>query len=148
MTSVARSHRISEPKVVLLAAGIVLIGVLCVVAIADLGDAWLVVVGVLAISLVALAIVVDLRGVIADTGGNDAEAVAAPPPGRTVVMCTVSMTADQVLDAVDSPPGDRSIMLVAPEGLGPGGLMVDEVDYARALRAETTTVAALRRAGI
>ena len=39
-------------------------------------------------------------------------------------------------------------MFVAPEGLGSGGLMIDDVDYDRAMRAETKTVAALRRAGV
>jgi hypothetical protein len=147
MPSDNRPHRISEPKVVLLAAGMVLIGVLCVVAIADTGDAWLVVLSALVIGLIALAIVVDLRSVIADTGG-DASPVAVAP-GRTVVMCTASMTAEQVLDALDTTPADNgAIMFVAPEGLGRSGLMVDKLDYDRALRAETTTVAALRRAGI
>jgi len=36
-------HRLSEPKVILLAAGFVLVGVLCIIGIADTGDAWLVV---------------------------------------------------------------------------------------------------------
>ena len=39
-------------------------------------------------------------------------------------------------------------MFVAPEGLGGHGLIADERDYARALQAETSTVAALRRAGL
>jgi hypothetical protein len=148
MTSEAHPHRISEPKVVLLAAGVVLIGVLFIIAIKDTSDAWLVVVSVLAIAVVALAIVLDLRGVINDTGDYDVDAVPAPP-GRSVVVCTGSMTAEQVLDALESTPaGDQSVMFVAPEGLGTGGLMVDKLDYERALRVETTTVAALRRAGI
>jgi hypothetical protein len=148
MTSEARSHPISEPKIVLLAAGMLVIGLLCVVGIADTGDAWMVVLSVLAIGLVGLALVVELRRVITDSGGNDV-IVEPASPGRTVVMCTASMTAEQVLGVLDTdPPGDRSVMFVAPEGLGSGGLMVDKVDYDRALRAETTTVAALRRAGI
>jgi hypothetical protein len=61
-------HRICEPKVILLAVGMVLIGVLCVVAIADTGDAWLVVVTALAIASIALAIIIDLRGIISDNG--------------------------------------------------------------------------------
>jgi hypothetical protein len=141
-------HRISEPKVVLLAIGIVLIGVLCVVGIADTADAWLVVLTVLTMALIALAIVLDLRGVIGDTG-DDFDAPLPVPPGRAVVMCTASMTAEQVLEALDAADADnRSVMFVAPEGLGTGGLMVDEGDYDRALRAECKTVAALRRAGI
>ncbi|WP_037501089.1 hypothetical protein [Solirubrobacter soli] len=138
--------RLSEPKVVLLAFGLVLIGVLCVAALADTGDVWIAVLGVLAMGLIAIAIIVDLRGVIGDD--DEAPAVVAAP-GRAIVMCTAALTCEQVLDAVgaDSAEG-RSIMFVAPEGLGTSGLRVDEHDYARALRAETRTVAALRRAGI
>ncbi|HEY6889677.1 MAG TPA: hypothetical protein VI300_17900, partial [Solirubrobacter sp.] len=120
-------HRISEPKVILLAAGMVLIGVLCVVAIADTGAVWLVLVAALAIASVALAIIIDLRGIISDTGGDDATAAttaAAAAPDRAVVMCTASMTAEQVLEALETTEADkRSIMFVAPEGLGTGGLM-------------------------
>src|SRR4051794_5844999 len=101
MSTHARGHRLSEPKVVRLAAGMVLIGVLCVVALADTGDVWVGLVSLLAIALIGLAIVVDLRGVIADTGDQAADPVAIPP-GRTVVMCTASMTADQVLDALET----------------------------------------------
>jgi hypothetical protein len=144
-----RPNRINPPKLILLAACMVLIGVLCVVAIADTGDVWLALLSVVTIGLIGLAIVVDLRGVISDTGGDDAADPVAMPPGRTVVLCTASMTADQVLDALDTSPAEhRSIMFVAPEGLGSGGLMVDKGDYERAVRAETATVAALRRAGI
>jgi hypothetical protein len=140
--------RLSEPKVILLAFCLVLIGVLCVAALADTGDIWIGVLTVLAMALIAIAIVVDLRGVIGGADDDDARAVP-PPPGRAIVMCTAAMTPEQVLDAVGASSGDgRSIMFVAPEGLGTGGLMVDEHDYERALRAETATVAALRRAGI
>src|SRR3954451_6190106 len=122
MSAPARRHRISEPKVVLLAAGVVVIGLLCVVAIADTGAAWLVVLTVLAMALVALAIVLDLRAVIGDSGDDE---VIAAPPGRAVVICTASMTADQVLEALDAEHADhRSVMFVAPEGLGTAGLMV------------------------
>lgn len=138
--------RLSEPKLVLLAVGLVLIGVLCVAAIADTGDVWIAVLTVLAMALIAIAIVVDLRGVIGDSDDTPAAPV---PPGRAIVMCTAAMTPEQVLDVVGATaPDGRSIMFVAPEGLGSGGLMVDEHDYERALRAECTTVAALRRAGI
>jgi hypothetical protein len=142
-------HRLSEPKLILLAAGLVLVGVLCIVAIADTGDAWLVVLTALTMGLIGLAITLDLRGVISETGGDDDNAPVAVPPGRAVVVCTAAMTAEQMRDALDTGPADqRSIMFVAPEGLGTRGLMVDEVDYERALRAECQTVAALRRAGL
>src|SRR4051794_4929738 len=102
-----RRPRISEPKVVLLAAGVVVIGLLCIVAIANTGAAWLVVLTVLAIALIALAIVLDLRAVIGD---SDEDQVLVAPPGRAVIMCTASMTADQVLEALDATHADhRSI---------------------------------------
>jgi hypothetical protein len=149
MSTPPRRHLLSEPKVIVLAAGIVLIGVLCVVAIAVSGDVWAVPVAAVAIGLVALAIDVDLRGVIAETGADEDERLPPVPDGRAIVMCTGAMTAEQVRDAVDTTSADcRSIMFVAPEGLGTGGLMVDKLDYERALQAETATVAALRRAGI
>src|SRR5690242_18756292 len=109
-------HRLSEPKVILLAAGFVLVGVLCVVGIADTGDVWLVLVTVLTMGLIGLAITLDLRGVISDTGEDYREPVAVPP-GRAVVLCTAAMSAEQVLDAIEATPADRrSILFVAPEG--------------------------------
>src|SRR5262245_64713702 len=99
-----RSHRhpLSEPKVIVLAAGIVLIGVLCVVAIAVSGDVWAVPVAAVAIGLVALAIDVDLRGVIAETGADTDDEPAPVRGGRAIVMCTGSMTAELVLGALDT----------------------------------------------
>jgi hypothetical protein len=144
MSTSGRRRALAEPKVVLLAIGMVLVMLLFVIAIFDTDAIWLVVVTVLAIAAISLAIVFDLRRVIANTGDTPDTTVA---PGRAVVMCTGAMTADQVLEAVDT-TGAKSIMFVAPEGLGTGGLMVDEVDYDRAVRAETKTVAALRRAGV
>jgi hypothetical protein len=145
-----RSHRhpLSEPKVIVLAVGVVLIGVLCVVAIAVSGDVWAVPVAAVAIGLVALAIDIDLRGVIGESDADESAPLPVPD-GRAIVMCTASMTAEQVLDALKTTSADcRSVMFVAPEGLGTGGLLVDKHDYERALQAETATVAALRRAGI
>jgi hypothetical protein len=142
-------HRISGPRVILLAAGFVLVGVLCVVAIADTGDVWLVVLTAVTMGLIGLGITLDLRGVISDTGGDDDKEPVPVPPGRAVVVCTGAMTAEQVLEAIEATPEDRrSVMFVAPEGLGTRGLMVDDLDYERALQAECRTVAALRRAGL
>jgi hypothetical protein len=137
--------RKSEPKIILLALGAAAVMVLCILAIIDTGDVWIALLTVVAIALIGLAIVAELRGVIAET--VDDPEVPAVPPGRAVVVCTAPMTAEQVLDALGSAE-HRSIMFVAPEGLGGRGLMVDERDYARALQAETSTVAALRRAGL
>src|SRR4051812_48426986 len=140
-------HRIAEPRLILLALGAAAVMVVCIIAIIETGDIWIAVLTVVAVGLIGLAIVADLRGVISDTG--DAEQAPAPPPGRAVVMCTAPLTAEQVLGALDSAGADhRSVMFVAPEGLGGRGLMVDERDYARARQAETATVAALRKAGI
>jgi len=140
-------HRTSEPTTIVLALGAVAVLVICVIGIIETGDAWLAVVTVVALALIGLAIVANLRAVISDTGG--AAGAAPPPPGRSVVMCTAPLTAEQVLTALGSAGAEHgSVMFVAPEGLGGRGLMVDERDYASARRAETTTVAALRKAGI
>src|SRR3954470_18048969 len=140
-------QRISEPKLILLALGAAAVMLLCILAIIGTGDAWLALVAVVAIALIGLGIVADLRGVIADTGGEPE--AAPPPPGRAVVVCTAPLTAPQVLDALAATGSEHhSVLVVAPEGLGGHGLLVDERDYARARQAETATVAALRRAGV
>jgi hypothetical protein len=113
------------------------------VAIADTGDVWLVLLTALAVGMIGGAITLDLRRVIAATGDSDE---VETPPGRAIVVSTMPMTAEEVLDAVG--PTERSIMVVCPAGLTGGGLMADEHDYARAHRSEAATVAALRRAGI
>jgi hypothetical protein len=134
-------RRIAEPKLILLALGAAAVMVLCIVALAETGDIWIGVLTVVAMALIGGAIVLDLRRVIDATA--DAPPLEPPEPGRVVVVCTAPMTASQVTDALGETAGDcRSIMFVAPEGLG------HEHDYARALRAECDTVAALRRAGI
>jgi hypothetical protein len=139
-------RRFSEPKLIALSLGAAAVMVICIIGLIENADIWLGLVTLAAMATIALAIVAELRGVIGDSTGDPEPAPA--PPGRTVVVCTAAMSADQVLEAVGDAGGDhRSIMVVAPEGLGTGGLMVDERDYARALRAETATVAALRRAG-
>lgn len=139
-------RRIAEPKLVLLAAGAVVVLLLCIVAIAETGDVWLVALTALAVGLIGGAIVLDLRRVIAATG--DADEVEAPP-GRAIVVSTMPMTAGEVLDAIGPVDGEAaSIMVVCPAGLGGGGLMAGEHDYARAQRTEAATVTALRRAGI
>jgi hypothetical protein len=137
---------VAEPKLILLALGAVGILVLCIVAIADTDAVWLVLVTAVTIALIGWAIVLDLRRVIAD---DDPPAEVKTPPGRAVVVTTAQMTATEVLEALGPEAEDtRSIMIVAPEGLGGGGLMVDERAYQRALHAETSTVASLRRAGV
>jgi hypothetical protein len=134
-------RRVAEPKLILLALGAAAVMVLCIVALAETGDIWIGVLTVVAIALIGEAIVLDLRRVIGASG--DAPAAEPPAPGRVVVVCTAPMTAAQVTDALGEAAGDcRTIMFVAPEGLG------HDHDYARALRAECDTVAALRRAGI
>jgi hypothetical protein len=139
-------RRIAEPKVVLLAAGAVVVILLCIVAIADTDAVWLVLITALAVGLIGGAITLDLRRVIAAT---DDSAEVEAPPGRAIVVSTMPMTAEEVLEAVGPADGEeRSIMVVCPAGLTGGGLMADEHDYARARHSESETVAALRRAGI
>ena len=124
-------RRIAEPKLVLLAAGAVVVLLLCIVAIAETGDVWLVALTALAVGLIGGAIVLDLRRVIAATG--DADEVEAPP-GRAIVVSTMPMTAGEVLDAIGPVDGEASsIMVVCPAGLGGGGLMAGEHDRSGAL---------------
>jgi hypothetical protein len=141
----SRRH-LAEPTLVLLALGAAAVLVLCIIAILDTDDVWLVVVTALAIALIGLAIIVEARGVIGESeSAPDAESAS----GRAIVVSTTAMTAPEVLDALGREDGETSsIMVVCPEGLGSGGLLVDERDYDRAHRAEAATVAALRRAGI
>jgi hypothetical protein len=140
-------RRIAEPKLVLLASGAVIVMLLCIVAIADSDAVWLVLLTVLAVGLIGGVIVLDLRRVITATGDSAAEVEA--PPGRAIVVSTMPMTAEEVLEVVGASDGEqRSIMVVCPAGLTGGGLMAHEHDYDRARRSEATTVAALRRAGI
>src|SRR4051812_12071115 len=142
-----RRDRISEPKLILLALGAAAVMVLLILAIIGTGDAWLAVVAAVAIALIGLGIVVELRGVMGDSG--DAPEAAPPPPGRAVVVCTAALTAPQVLGALAATGSEHhSVLVVAPEGLSGHGLLGDEHDYARARQAETATVAALRRAGV
>jgi hypothetical protein len=139
--------RIAEPKLILLGLAAAAVMVVCIIALIETGDPWIGVLTVVAMALIGLAVVADLRGVISDTG--DAAETPPPPPGRAVVICTAPLSAAQVLGALDATGAAHdSVMFVAPEGLGGRGLMVDERDYARALQAETATVAALLQAGI
>ena len=66
------------------------------------------------------------------------------PPGRAIVVSTTPMTAADVFDALGPTGADASsIMVVCPAGLRGHGPLAEEHDYARALRAETATVAAV-----
>jgi hypothetical protein len=138
-------RRIAEPKLVLLAVGALLVILVCILAIGDSADALIVVCTVVVIGLIGGAIVLDMRRVITATG-DDHEPVEAPP-GRAIVVSTMPMTADEVLEAVGRDEV-RSLMVVCPAGLRGGGLMADDHDYARAHRVEGETVAALRAAGV
>ena len=137
--------RLTEPTVIVLASGAVVVMVLFVIAIADTGDLWLVPLTALALLLIAFAIVADLRHVIGESGDRLA---VETPPGRAIVVSTMPMTATEVRDAL-GPAGDaHSIMVVCPAGLRGGGLLVDESEYDRAHRAQAATVAELRGAGL
>src|SRR3954451_11386890 len=106
-------RRLAEPTVVLLAAGAVFIVLLCIVAIADTDAIWLILLTVIAITLIAVAIILDLRRVI---GSDDtASPSGAPQPGRAILVSTAPMTATEVLEALDPLEGEaRSIMVVCP----------------------------------
>jgi hypothetical protein len=130
-------RRLATPTVALLAAGAVFVAVLCIVAINDTDAIWLILLTVVAIALIAVAIVVDLRRVIDDEPPPDAPSIA---PGRAILVSTEPMSTTEVLQALDPLEGEaRSIMVVCPEGQG---------GYDHAHRVESATVAALRAAGI
>jgi hypothetical protein len=139
----------SESRIILLGLAAAAVMGLCILAILDTDAIWLALVTLLAMFLIALTIVHEMRGVITRSGDSYDAPAAPPPPGRSVLVCTAALTADEALDALGAAGAQReSVMIVAPEGLGGHGLMVDEGDYARARHAETSTVAALRRAGV
>ena len=110
---------------------------LCVVALADTGDIWIGVLTVIALTAIAIAIIVDLRHVIAADVPRPAAEPA--PADRAIVLCTEALSAGQVLNAAGAEPA--SIMVVAREGSGDHG-------YVHARRVEADTVAALREAGV
>src|SRR4051812_21263528 len=129
-------RRLAEPTVVLLAAGAVFIALLCIVAINRTDAVWLILLTVVAIGLIAVAIVVDLRRVI----GDEAPRAKPAEPGRAILVSTAPMSTTQVLEALDPLEGEaRSIMVVCPEMKG---------GYEHAHRVEAATVEALRRSGI
>ena len=66
-----RRRTIAAPRLALLAFAAVLVVVLCVVALADTDDIWIIAVTVVAIVAIAIVIVVDLVRVMGD-GGPDA----------------------------------------------------------------------------
>src|SRR5262245_45735820 len=111
-------RRLTEPTVIVLASGAVVVMVLFVIAIAVTGDIWLVPLTALALLLIAFAIVADLRRVIGASGDGPA---VETPPGRAIVVSTMPMTADEVRDAL-GPAGRKahSIMVVCPAGLRGG----------------------------
>jgi hypothetical protein len=143
--SAMSGRRVAEPKLVLLATGALIAVLLCILAIGETADGWIVLLTALVIALIAGAIVLDMRRVIAATGDTP-EPVEAPP-GRAIVVSTRPMTAADVLEAVGADDA-RSLMVVCPAGLRGAGLMVDDHDYSRARRVEGETVAALRAAGV
>jgi hypothetical protein len=145
--SASPKPRLTEPWIIWLALAAAAAMVLCILAILDTGAIWIAVLTVVTVAFIGLAIVYEMRRVIGATGSDDPDPPA--PPGRAVFVCTSPMTADQVLRSLDATGAEhRSVMVVAPEGLGSHGLKVDERDYDRARRAEGATVAALRKAGI
>lgn len=55
---------ISEPRLVLLALLAVAVGMLCIVALADTGDIWIIAVTIAAIVLIVILIAIDLMRVM------------------------------------------------------------------------------------
>jgi hypothetical protein len=75
-------------------------------------------------------------------------------PHRLVVMTSEPVSAELVLDAVarcngaSASRGSLGVMVVSPEGFGKSEITNDEGHYRSALRAESETVASLRRRAV
>jgi hypothetical protein len=70
--STRRRKVIAEPRLVLLALAAVSVMMLCILAIFETDDVWIVVLTVVSIALIALAIAIDLWRVLARSGDDAA----------------------------------------------------------------------------
>lgn len=157
--------------------GVVIVGVFvcvgAVVVVATTGSLWALIVAVGVLVLATLAVVGDVEWILGDSdrprgrtrrprgsskvnrplrpGPNYAGAKA---PHRLVVMTSEPVSAERVLAAAASrngasaSPGSLGVMVVSPEGFGKPEVTNDEGHYRSALRAESETVASLRRRSV
>ena len=157
--------------------GVVVVGgfvcVCAVVVVATTGDPWALVAAVGALLVATAVIVGDVAWSLSDShrprararrasGSSDAERPLRPgldftgpqAPHRLIVMTSEPVSAERVLAAAAScngasaSPGSLGVMVVSPEGFGKPEVTNDEGHYRSALRAESETVASLRRRSV
>jgi hypothetical protein len=157
--------------------GVVIVGVfVCVGAIvvgATTGGLWALIVAVGVLVLATLAVVGDVEWSLGDSdpprgraprprGSSKVNRPLRPGPNyagpkaphRLVVMTSEPVSAERVLAAAASrngasaSPGSLGVMVVSPEGFGKPEVTNDESHYRSALRAESETVASLRRRSV
>src|SRR4051794_12166867 len=156
---------------VVLVGGFVCVG--AVVVVATTGSPWALVGAVGALVLATAVIVSDVAWTLSDShrprararrskGSSDANRpLRAGPdytgpkaPHRVIVMTSEPVSAERVLaaaascDGASASPGSLGVMVVSPEGFGKPEITNDEGHYRSALRAESETVASLRRRSV
>lgn len=144
-----------------------------VVVVATIGSLWALIVAVGVLVLATLAVVGDVEWILGDgdrprgrprrpRGSSQVTPPLRPGPDyagpdaphRLVVMTSEPVSAERVLAAAASrngasaSPGSLGVMVVAPEGFGKPEVTNDEGHYRSALRAESETVASLRRRSV
>jgi hypothetical protein len=157
--------------------GAVVVGVLvvvgAVVGVATSGSVWALIVALGVLVLVTLVVVGDVEWSLGDSDRPrsrtrrrraPSEVIAAQRPGpdyagpeaphRLIVMTSEPVPAERVLAAAASCIGASTsaaslgVMVVSPEGFGKPEITNDESHYRSALRAESETVASLRRRSV
>ena len=156
---------------VVISGGFVCVG--AVVVVATSGSPWALVAAVAALVLATAVIVGDVAWNLSGshrprarerraTGSSDANRpLRAGPdytgpkaPHRVIVMTSEPVSAERVLaaaasrDGASAGPGSLGVMVVSPEGFGKPEITNDEGHYRSALRAESETVASLRRRSV
>lgn len=167
-----RSRRPSTtaPHLLLATAGAVVVVVLGFIALADTGSSWFVAItlaaAIAAAALLALGVVRAAPDDAAPSPPADGEpavgsaAIVPGPdftgpsvPGRLLVVTSEPVDPRAILRAATSHDADLAldrlgVMVISPEGFGHLEVTNDERHYMRARKAEETTVAGLRRAGV
>lgn len=157
--------------------GVLIVGVFvcvgAVVVVATTGSLWALIVAVGVVVLAPLAVLGDVEWILGDSdrprararrprGSSEVNRPLRPGPDytgpkaphRLVVMTSEPVSAERVLDAAAScngasaSPGSLGVMVVSPEGFGKPEVTNEEGHYRSALRAESETVASLRRRSV
>jgi hypothetical protein len=144
-----------------------------VVVVATTGSLWAVIVAVGVLVLATLAVLGDVEWILGDSdrprgrarrprASSKVNRPLRPGPSytgpeashRLVVMTSEPVSAERVLaaaascDGASASLGSLGVMVVSPEGFGKPEVTNDERHYRSALRAESETVASLRRRSV